>query len=394
MKQKLHIHIDPIGGISGDMFISAMIDAEPGIKSEIKIISEKIIKDIKVSIKKKSNQHISGTKFNVELLSKKHNHHRSYKDIKSLIQKSHLEKDVKEIAISLFHLLAKAESQVHGVSIEKVSFHEIGAWDSIIDNIVAAYIINKFTKKFNVSWSCANVPIGKGTVNTAHGLLSVPAPATAILLKNITVIDDGIAGERVTPTGAAILSFLMPYQNISSAIKGNLKIYKQGIGVGTKDFKIIPNILRVLLFKEVKSTIRNTINQVISEITFDIDDQSPEDLALSLSNISKHKAVLDILQKANIGKKGRVIISVNILCAVEATEELINIIFNETSTLGLRHSIKSRHILDRKITKISHFSIKETARPSGKITKKVESDDLKNYSYKNRKSIKNKIENN
>ena len=88
MKQKLHIHIDPIGGISGDMFISAMIDAKPGIKSEIKIISEKIIKDIKVSIKKKSNQHISGTKFNVELLSKKHNHHRSYKDIKSLIQKS------------------------------------------------------------------------------------------------------------------------------------------------------------------------------------------------------------------------------------------------------------------------------------------------------------------
>ena len=394
MKQKLHIHLDPIGGISGDMFISAMLDAEPRLKIKVKTLSEKIIKDIKVSIKKTSNQHISGTKFSVELLTKNNNHHRSFNDIKKLIEKSQLNLEVKQIAINIFHILAKAESKVHGIPLEKVSFHEIGAWDSIIDNIIAAYIINTYTKKYEITWSCANVPIGKGMIKTAHGLLAIPAPATAILLKNITVIDDGISGERTTPTGAAILSFLRPHKNISSAGLGNLKIYKQGIGVGSKNFKVIPNILRVLLFKEAKSPVRNTVNEVISEITFDIDDQSPEDLAISLNIISKNKGIIDIVQKPYTGKKNRIIISVIILCRVEKTEKLIESIFNETSTLGLRHSIKSRYILNRKITKISHFNIKETRRPSGMITKKVESNDLKNYSYINRKSIKDKIENN
>ena len=394
MKQKLHIHLDPIGGISGDMFISAMLDAEPSLKKNVKTISEKIIKDINITIKKKSNQHISGTKFNVDLISTKHNHHRSFYDIKKLIEESPLNIEVKEIAINIFQILAKAESQVHGVSLKNVSFHEIGAWDSIIDNIIAAYIINNIVNKYEVTWSCANVPIGKGLVKTAHGLLSIPAPATAILLKNIPIIDDGIAGERITPTGAAILSFLKPLPNISSSGIGNLKIYKQGIGIGTKDFKTIPNILRVLIFKEAKPSVKNTLKEVVSEIIFDIDDQSPEDLALSLDTIAQKEGTIDIVQKPILGKKGRVTININILCKVEKTEELIEMIFNETSTLGVRHSIKGRYILNRKIIKISHFNIKQTKRPSGKITKKVESDNLKNYSYKNRKAIKNKIENN
>ena len=173
-----------------------------------------------------------------------------------------------------------------------------------------------------------------------------------------------------------------------------LKIYKQGIGIGTKDFKSIPNILRILIFKESKSQVRNTTNEVVSEINFDIDDQTPEDLALSLNNISKNKGIIDIVQHPSFGKKGRILINVKILCRVEKTEEVIKEIFNETTTLGLRHSIKSRYILSREINKLSYFNIKETKRPSGKITKKVESNDLKNYSYKNRKSIKSKIENN
>ena len=393
MKKQLHIHLDPVGGISGDMFISALIDAEPTLKNKIKNISSKIIKDINISIKKLTNNHISGSKFNVELLSKQHNHHRTYKDIKLIINNSSLHKKVKEIAINIFHILAKAESEVHGLSIDKVSFHEIGAWDSIIDNIIAAFIINKFDNEYKVSWSCSAIPIGSGTIDTAHGVLSVPAPATAILLKNFPIVDDGIKGERTTPTGAAILSLLNPFPNISSANQGNLKIHKQGIGIGSKDFKTIPNILRVLIFKVANSPIKNTTNEVISEINFDIDDQTPEDLALSLYTISKSNGVIDIVQNPTLGKKGRVSINIKILCRVEKTEKIIKKIFDETSTLGLRHSIKGRYILNRKISKISHFNIKETKRPSGKITKKVESNDLKNYTYKNRKSIKSKVEN-
>ena len=394
MKKKLHIHLDPIGGISGDMFISSMIDAEPSLKNQIKIISSKIIKDVKLSIKKLTNNHIAGTKFNVDLVSKKNNHHRSYKDIKLLIKKSSIDEKIKEIAIDIFNILAKAESEVHGVTLDKVSFHEIGAWDSIIDNIISAFIINKFNTEYDITWSCSATPIGSGMINTAHGILSVPAPATALLLKNFPIVDDGIKGERTTPTGAAILSHLKPLPNISSANLGNIKIHKQGIGIGSKDFKTIPNILRVLIFKTANSSVKNTTNEVISEINLDIDDQTPEDLALSLNTISKSNGVIDIIQNPTLGKKGRVSINIKILCRVEKTEKIIEHIFNETSTIGLRHTIKGRYILNRNIKKISHFNIKVTKRPSGKFTKKVESNDLKNYSYKNRKSIKSKIENN
>ena len=113
-----------------------------------------------------------------------------------------------------------------------------------------------------------------------------------------------------------------------------------------------------------------------------------------MNTISKSNGVVDIIQHPTLGKKGRVSINIKILCRVEKTEKIIKQIFDETSTLGLRHSIKSRYILEREIKKISHFNIKESKRPSGKFTKKVESNDLKNYSYKNRKSIKSKIENN
>ena len=392
MRENLHIHLDPMGGISGDMFIAAMIDADPSLKTLAKSISSKIIKDIELTIKKSSINHISGTKFSVKLLTKKHNHHRTFNDIKKLIEKSVLEEKVKEISINIFHELAIAESQIHGVNIKKVFFHEIGAWDSIIDNIIAAAIIHSFASKHQITWSCSPIPLGKGNIKTAHGLLSIPALATSILLKNIPVIDDGIEGERTTPTGAAILSVIKPLPDIASANKRTLSILKQGIGIGNKDLKTIPNILRVLIFKEAKNTIKNTLNEVISEINFDIDDQSPEDLALSLDSIAKKKGVLDIIQNPILGKKGRVSINVKILCRVEKTNKIIELVFNETNTIGLRHSIIGRFILNREINKISYFNIKSTLKPSGKITKKVESNGLKNYSYKNRMSIKSKME--
>ncbi len=392
MKENLHIHLDPMGGISGDMFIAAMIDADPSLKTLAKSISSKIIKDIELTIKKSSINHISGTKFSVKLLTKRHNHHRSFNDIKKIIEKSFLEEKIKDISINIFHELAIAESQIHGVSIKKVSFHEIGAWDSIIDNIIAAAIIHNFASKHQITWSCSPIPLGKGNIKTAHGLLAMPALATSILLKNIPVIDDGIEGERTTPTGAAILSVIKPLPDIASANKRTLSILKQGIGIGNKDLKTIPNILRVLIFKEAKNTIKNTLNEVISEINFDIDDQSPEDLALSLDSIAKEKGVLDIIQNPILGKKGRVSINIKILCRVEKTNKIIELVFNETNTIGLRHSIIGRFILNREINKISYFNIKSTLKPSGKITKKVESNDLKNYSYKNRISIKSKIE--
>ena len=392
MKKSIHIHLDPIGGISGDMFISSMIDAHPSLKTTIKGICLKIMKGIKITITKSKNTRIKGTNFSVQNINKDDKNHRSFNDIKKIIENSFLTNNTKTTAIKLFQILANAESKIHGTQISKVEFHEIGAWDSIIDNIIAAEIIEYFNKNFITTWSCAPIPIGKGTVHTAHGYLSIPAPATALLLKGLPILEDGIEGERTTPTGAAIINYLNPFPDIASATNKNLKILKQGIGIGCKKFKNIPNILRILIFEHTKSPIKNIHNEVVTKISFDIDDQSPEDLNLSLNTIKKEKGIIDITQTPLIGKKGRISINVKILCRVEKANNIIRVIFNETSTIGLRTAIIARQTLNRHLNKVSYFNIKKTKRPSGKTSKKVESDDLKNYSYKNRKILKSKLE--
>jgi len=392
MKKSIHIHLDPIGGISGDMFISSIIDANPNLKKVVKKISLKIIKGIKTTIIKSKNNNIKGTNFLVQNINKDDNHHRSFNDIKKIIENSFLTNKTKATTIELFQILASAESKIHGTTISKVKFHELGAWDSIIDNVIAAEIIEYYNKNFITTWSCSPIPIGKGKVHTAHGYLSIPAPATSLLLKDVPILEDGVEGERTTPTGAAIINYLKPFPDIASATNKNLKILNQGIGIGSKKFKNIPNILRVLIFEHTKSSIKNIQNEVVNKISFDIDDQSPEDLNLSLNTIKKEKGIIDITQTLLIGKKGRLSINVKILCRVEKANDIIKVVFNETSTIGLRTSIIARQTLDRHITKISHFNVKNTKRPSGKTLKKVESDDLKNYSYKNRKILKSKLE--
>ena len=392
MKKNIHIHLDPIGGISGDMFISSMIDANPKLKKITLEISKNIIKGIKLSIKKAKNGHISGTSVLVQNTNKEKHHHRAYYDVKKIINDSFLNNTTKLTAIELFKRLATAESKIHGISLFNVKFHEIGAWDSIIDNIIAAEIIEYYRNKYNVTWSCSPLPIGKGKVSTAHGILSIPAPATSLLLKNFPIIEDGVEGERTTPTGAAIINLIDPHPDIASATNEALKIKYQGIGIGSKNIKNIPNILRTLIFTNDKSPIKNVKREIVNKISFDIDDQSPEDLSLSLDRIKKVDGVIDISQTPTIGKKGRLLINIKILCRVEKANKIISCVFNETSTIGLRTSIIARQTLDREIKRISNFSIKEVKRPSGISSKKVESKDLKNYSYKNRSKIRNKIE--
>ncbi|MBT35796.1 MAG: hypothetical protein CMP15_06010 [Rickettsiales bacterium] len=393
MKKNIHIHMDPIGGISGDMFIASMISANPKLKIIAKEVTKKIINGINISIKKASSGHISGMQVIVKNKNNENNHHRSYNDIVNIIENSYLSNNIKSSSIQLFNILGKAESKAHGIKISDVKFHEIGAWDSIIDNIISASFIEYYKTNYNVSWSCGPLPIGKGKLLSAHGSLTVPAPATALLLKGFPVIEDGINGERTTPTGAAIINLISPFPDIASASNEILNIKSQGIGIGEKEFSNIPNILRTLIFTKDISQIKNAKKEIINKINFEIDDQTPEDLALSLNILKKEKGLIDINQKAIVGKKGRLAISITILCRVENAQNIIKRIFEETSTIGLKTSIIERYTLNRNVKKISNFNIKEVKRPSGKNSKKVESEDLKNYSFNNRKKIRKKIEN-
>ena len=196
-------------------------------------------------------------------------HHTRYSRIQELIEASRLAADEKTRALDIFCLLAEAESAVHGLCADDVSFHEVGPLDSLVDIVTAAQIIERLGP---CSWSTSAIPVGSGRVRCQHGIIPIPAPATALLLRGLELTDDGIPGERVTPTGAAILKNLRP-----AAAGPSRPMILEGSGTGFGDALLpgIPNIVRVLLYGEGR---RHRSDQV-SVIAFEIDDQTPEDLA-------------------------------------------------------------------------------------------------------------------
>ena len=207
-----HIHLEAVGGIAGDMFIGAVLDARPDLAQGL----QKVLKElamlpsfIETKVEPFNDGIIQGTKFDVlGLISDpKGHHHTHYSAIKRDLQSSSLEPQVIEKAIGIFHILAVAEGAVHGIEVERVAFHEVGAFDSIADIVGAAWLIEKLQCQ---SWSISPLPCGSGRVQTDHGEIPIPAPATAKLLEGIPVFNDGRVGERITPTGAAILKFLDP----------------------------------------------------------------------------------------------------------------------------------------------------------------------------------------
>ena len=210
----MHIHLDLIGGLSGNMFVGAMLDH---LKTPIPALLLQIERAgfadlVELTATSKNDGVLTGTYFNVSAEFEAH-HHRHYRDIKQKVEASLLSEKTKQISLDIFRLLAEAEATVHGKAIEDVAFHEVGAWDSIADIISAAWLIEQAGV---TSTSVSSLPMGGGRVKTAHGLLPVPAPATELLLRGFEFIDDGISGERITPTGAAILKFLKPGEKPAS----------------------------------------------------------------------------------------------------------------------------------------------------------------------------------
>ncbi len=204
-----HIHLDLVGGLSGDMFISVMLDCFPANAAALEPLLEQAgFKDlVRLESEPFDDGTLTGTRFRV-LADKdaEGHHHRHYSEIRRILGESALPEDVQTVALSIFHLIAEVEAEIHGKTVESVAFHEVGAWDSIADIVCAAYLIDAADASFSVS----RVPLGAGQVKTAHGMLPIPAPATARLLEGFEFFTDGLEGERVTPTGAAILKLLAP----------------------------------------------------------------------------------------------------------------------------------------------------------------------------------------
>lgn len=366
------LYYDCFSGISGDMNLGAMIDAGVDSKYLLKELSKlNIDSEFKIEINKTSRKGITGTKVDV-IISHSH-HHRNLKDIENIICSSDVNNKVKELSLSIFTKVAQAESKIHGKSMDEVHFHEVGALDSIID-IVGAAICLEYLKIDKVMSS--TVEVGSGFVKCEHGVLPVPAPATAEILKNIPIKSVGVPFEATTPTGAAILATVVDEFTDNKS----LNITKVAYGIGTKDEGAIPNVLRVYICeKEDKlNFVSNHEEENAVMLECNIDDMNPELYTYIINKLLENGAQ-DAFMTPIIMKKGRPAVMLCVLTNKETMDVMEEIIFIETTTLGIRKYNVFKDMLRRKeekiMTSLGEVNVKRAFLNDCQIKYKAEYDD-------------------
>lgn len=365
-------YFDCFSGISGNMIIGALIDAGLNINGLKKRLRGLRLSAYSLRLKKTKKNGISAFYFEVAY-KEKHHHHRNLKDIVSIINKSKLTASVKAKSIKIFTRLAKAEAKIHGVSADKIHFHEVGAVDAIVDIVgaVCALEIMGIEEVY-----CSPLPISRGYINCAHGILPVPAPATAELIKGAPAYDSKIEGELVTPTGAAIITTLA---------KGfgdfpEMDIQNVGYGAGKMDLAQ-PNVLRVFIGGADE---KNGQDEIYS-IETNIDDMNPQIFEDVFERLYENGAV-DVYMTNTIMKKGRPGVLLTALCRKKDIQSLSETLLKHTTTLGVRISKYSRIVADREIktakTKYGNIRLK-IAKFGGKIVNiRPEYDDCKKAAKK------------
>lgn len=359
----LHGHFDVVGGISGDMTLGAFIDALPHLEQSLRddLSAFGVLDHVTLTIRKERVMGLHVTRIDVEVASDAPPTHH-WHDIRAFINRADANPKVKMLAIDIFTHLAEAEAQCHGVPVDHVHFHEIADWDSLADIIgIASCVVHSGIE----SWSCSALPPGSGRVKTAHGLLPVPAPATVLLLRGFELSNDDEAGERITPTGAAVLKTLVSTPK-AAAPSGWLN--EIGISAGARSLAQKPNILR-LFVSEVAIDKRG---DTVTRLSFDIDDMTAEELSVALDQIREAPFVLDAGYHVGFGKKGRMRFCIEVLGIAGQENNLIDLCFAETSTIGLRIDDCHRRVLERLD---APENVKRVRRPNG-VTAKIESDSL------------------
>ncbi len=318
------IGYDCFSGISGDMNLGAMIDLGIDKTFLIDELNKLKLPGWELQIQKDQRHGITGTKVTVK--QTRHEHaHRYMSDIEKIINDSTLDNKTKELSRKIFMKIAQAEATVHGTSVDHIHFHEVGAVDSIIDVVGAAICFNALNVD---AVHVSTVELGGGLVKCDHGTLPVPAPATAEIIKGIPVKTGGVDFEATTPTGAAIIASLATSFSPDLA----LAIEKTGYGVGHKEHKDVPNLLRVF----IGETIVNPVSgHEALQIECNIDDMNPEFFEYISDRLFKAGAS-DVFFSNIIMKKGRPGIVLNVICETESAGTLKDIIFTESTSLGIR----------------------------------------------------------
>jgi uncharacterized protein (TIGR00299 family) protein len=347
----LTCYLDAFSGISGDMLVGALADAgadQGAIGGAIAALEI----GASVSFEKVKRRGIGATKFHVTVETQKAHRHLSH--IVKIIEKAHLPERAKTHALSVFQKLGEAEAEVHQVPIEKVHFHEVGAADSIADIVGACLAFHLLGVDRIV---CSPVNVGSGTVKTEHGVLPVPAPATARLLTGVPIYARGPELELATPTGAAVAVTLAERFGVLPP----MTVSRTGFGAGGHDFPEHANVLRVILGEASGASEATTI--VVIEAN--IDDLNPQVLAYAMERLLAAGA-LDVSLTPIVMKKGRPGNLLRVVARPEDRENLAQIIFAETSTLGMRIQTAERRVQTR--------SFMEVETPHGKVRIKVAGD--------------------
>jgi len=334
------VYFDCPSGASGDMILGALVDVGVSLEALRAELAKLGLAGWRLSAREVRRGAFRATKVDVEVDSGAHHEHRHLGDIVRILDASGLAPAVVEGATRVFRRLAEAEARVHGTSVEAVHFHEVGAVDAIVD-VTGAVAALRLLGVDAVHVSA--LPIGGGFVDSAHGRMPIPGPGTAELLRNFPVVDTGVQAELVTPTGAAILTTLAAGAGRMPA----MTVERVGYGAGTRDFPDRPNVLRVFVGEVAGDAATETVAQV--ETT--IDDMSPQ-LYEPLMERLFEAGALDVFLTPVIMKRSRPGTVLTALCAPERVGDLSRVLFEESSTIGLRWTEVSRARLEREMVTI------------------------------------------
>ena len=340
-----HLHLDCPSGISGDMFCAALLDlGVPLSPFQEAVQSLHLPEKVALRTEKAVRGGLAGTRFFVEESGHHHHHHdhdhphgRNWAEIRDLLKKSKLAPEVRDSALGMFQRVAEAEAKLHGVPVETVHFHEVGAVDSIVDLVCAAAGVHYL----QVGEITATIPVdGTGTIQCAHGKFPLPAPATAEILRGIPFRQIDVPHELTTPTGAAILAhFVKKFGPLDSFASEKI-----GYGLGTRDLPGRPNVLRAFLGKASASGGVNS--DTVVEIRTHLDDITGEHLAHAVDRLMAEGA-LDAAVSPLVMKKGRPGHLLTVLALPADAEKLASWVLRETTAFGLRMERVERRTLRR-----------------------------------------------
>jgi uncharacterized protein (TIGR00299 family) protein len=369
---------DLIGGVSGDMFVAALLDLGVPLKTLRSELRKIRALEFDLETGRKIVHAVRAARFRVTCA--KAQPARPWKEIRKLIQSSTLHAAVKTTGIEVFTRLAEAEAKIHGIAVEKVHFHELGATDSIVDILAAAVGIHELGID---ALHFSPVPLGRGMTRSRHGPLPLPGPATLELLKNLPTFGVDVDGETVTPTGAALVRALGQSYGAQPA----MSIEAVGYGAGQKQFPTRPNLFRLLLGRAAPASTEEEM--VLLETN--IDDMNPQLYDHVMERLFSAGA-RDVFLSAIQMKKNRPATLLSVICEPDKRQKLGEIILQETTTIGVRYHAVNRIILPRQTKKIhtryGEVTVKIVEQPDGRTRATPEYDDLRRIAAARKLPIK------